>query len=466
MTTNVISRSVPHTNRQTLLVCFLAALAGLLFGLDMGVIAGALPFLAQEFGLSSHQQEMVVSVMMLGASLGALCSGPLCTRIGRKKTLLIGAALFVAGSIGCAFAPDLQILIVSRFLLGAAVGVASFVAPLYLSEIAPEHIRGSMISLYQLMITIGILAAFLSDTAFSQSGNWRWMLGIITFPALVLFGGVLTLPESPRWLMMKNKSELAEKVLLLLRSTKAEAHIELEAIRQSVQMKQRGWQLFRANSNFRRSTCLGVLLQFMQQFTGMTVIMYYAPKIFAIAGFASTQQQMWGTVIAGLTNVLATFIAIGLVDRWGRKPILKLGFSVMAICMTLMGWMFFTGISSLTQQYVAVTLLLIFIVGFAMSAGPLIWVLCSEIQPLAGRDFGVTCSTMANWIANMIIGATFLTLIDTIGSAGTFWLYAALNVVCIVLTLFFVPETKNISLENIEKNLMAGLPLRSIGNPR
>lgn len=466
MTTNIIPRAVPHTNRQTLLVCLLAALAGLLFGLDMGVIAGALPFLAQEFGLSSHQQEMVVSVMMLGAALGALCSGPLCTRIGRKKTLLIGAALFVAGSVGCAFAPDLQILIVSRFLLGAAVGVASFVAPLYLSEIAPEHIRGSMISLYQLMITIGILAAFLSDTAFSQSGNWRWMLGIITFPALILFAGVLTLPESPRWLMMKNKSELAEKVLLLLRSTKSEAHIELEAIRQSVQMKQRGWQLFRANSNFRRTTCLGVLLQFMQQFTGMTVIMYYAPKIFAIAGFASTQQQMWGTVIAGLTNVLATFIAIGLVDRWGRKPILKLGFSVMAICMALMGWMFFTGITSLTQQYVAVILLLIFIVGFAMSAGPLIWVLCSEIQPLAGRDFGVTCSTMANWIANMIIGATFLTLIDTVGSAGTFWLYAALNVVCIVLTLIFVPETKNISLENIEKNLMAGLPLRNIGNQR
>lgn len=464
MTTHVISQSVPRTNRHTLLVCFLAALAGLLFGLDMGVIAGALPFLAKEFGLNSHQQEMVVSVMMLGAALGALCSGPLCSRLGRKKTLLIGAALFVAGSVGCAFAPDLQMLVISRFLLGAAVGVASFVAPLYLSEIAPEHIRGSMISLYQLMITIGILAAFLSDTAFSHSGNWRWMLGIITFPALILFAGVLTLPESPRWLMMKNKNALAQKVLMLLRSTEAEARAELEAIRESVKITQRGWQLFRANSNFRRTTYLGVLLQFMQQVTGMTVIMYYAPKIFAIAGFASTEQQMWGTVIAGLTNVLATFIAIGLVDRWGRKPILKLGFSVMAVCMALMGYMFFVGITSLTQQYTAVTLLLIFITGFAMSAGPLIWVLCSEIQPLAGRDFGVTCSTMANWIANMIIGATFLTLIDNVGSAGTFWLYAGLNVLCLILTLIFVPETKNISLENIEKNLMAGLPLRSIGS--
>ncbi|KID03636.2 sugar porter family MFS transporter [Hafnia alvei] len=464
MTTHSIPQSVPHTNRQTLLICFLAALAGLLFGLDMGVIAGALPFLAKEFALSSHQQEMVVSIMMLGAALGALCSGPLCTRIGRKKTLLIGSILFVVGSIGCALAGDLHMLVISRFLLGAAVGVASFVAPLYLSEIAPEHIRGSMISLYQLMITIGILAAFLSDTALSASGNWRWMLGIITIPALILFIGVLTLPESPRWLMMKDKHALAEKVLLLLRSTHTEAHAELEAIRQSVQVKQRGWQLFRANSHFRRSTYLGILLQFMQQFTGMTVIMYYAPKIFAIAGFASTEQQMWGTVIAGLTNVLATFIAIGLVDRWGRKPILKLGFSVMAICMAAMGYMFYVGITSATEQYTAVTLLLIFIVGFAMSAGPLIWVLCSEIQPLAGRDFGVTCSTMANWIANMIIGATFLTLIDTIGSAGTFWLYAGLNVVCIVLTLLFVPETKNISLENIEKNLMSGSPLRSIGS--
>ena len=204
-------------------------------------------------------------------------------------------------------------------------------------------------------------------------------------------------------------------------------------------MKQRGWQLFRNNRHFRRSTGLGILLQFMQQFTGMTVIMYYAPKIFEIAGFATVHEQMWGTVIAGLTNVLATFIAIGLVDRWGRKPILKLGYAVMAICMGILGYMFYSGIAGL------------------------IWVLCSEIQPLAGRDFGVTCSTMANWIANMIIGATFLTLIDTIGSPNTFWLYGVLNVICIGLTILFVPETKNISLEHIERNLMSGAALRDIG---
>lgn len=456
--------SVPtKTNRQTLLVCFLAALAGLLFGLDMGVIAGALPFIAKEFGLSSHHQEIVVSVMMFGAALGALSSGPMSSTLGRRKSLLLGAVLFVVGSVGCAFAHSMEVLSISRFILGLAVGVASFTAPLYLSEIAPERIRGSMISLYQLMITIGILAAFLSDTALSEGGHWRWMLGVITFPAIILFIGVLTLPESPRWLAMKDRHELAANVLMLLRNSDEDALNELNQIRESVMMKQRGWQLFRHNPHFRRSTYLGVLLQFMQQFTGMTVIMYYAPKIFEIAGFSTTKEQMWGTVIAGLSNVLATFIAIGLVDKWGRKPILKLGFSGMAVCMGILGYMFYSGISSPTEQYAAVIVLLLFITGFAMSAGPLIWVLCSEIQPLAGRDFGVTCSTMANWIANMIIGATFLTLIDTIGSPGTFWLYAVLNVVCIALTIFFVPETKNISLEHIERNLMRGLSLRDIG---
>ncbi|EOV8959641.1 sugar porter family MFS transporter [Cronobacter turicensis] len=462
MTTSTHSHTL---NRQAFTVCFLAALAGLLFGLDMGVIAGALPFLARTFDLNSHQQEIVVSVMMFGAALGALCSGPMSSSLGRRRSLLLGATLFVVGSLGCAAAGNMQMLAIARFILGLAVGVASFTAPLYLSEIAPERIRGSMISLYQLMITIGILAAFISDTALSGGGHWRWMLGIITFPAVVLFIGVLTLPESPRWLMMKRRDALAASVLKRLRNSDKDAQHELNQIRESVKIKQRGWQLFRHNAHFRRSTGLGILLQFMQQFTGMTVIMYYAPKIFEIAGFATTRQQMWGTVIAGLTNVLATFIAIGLVDRWGRKPVLKLGFAVMAVCMGILGFMFYSGLHSAVGQYLAVLILLLFITGFAMSAGPLIWVLCSEIQPLAGRDFGVTCSTMANWIANMIIGATFLTLIDTIGSPNTFWLYGLLNVVCIVLTLLFVPETKNISLEDIERNLMNGAPLRLIGQP-
>ncbi|MFB5745400.1 sugar porter family MFS transporter [Cedecea sp. S5-13] len=448
---------------MTFFVCFLAALAGLLFGLDIGVIAGALPFIAKDFAITSHTQEWVVSSMMFGAAVGAIGSGWLSFKLGRKYSLMIGAVLFVLGSLCSAFAPNVEVLIVSRVLLGLAVGVASYTAPLYLSEIAPEKIRGSMISMYQLMITIGILGAYLSDTAFSYTESWRWMLGVITLPALLLLVGVFFLPDSPRWFAAKRRFHDAERVLLRLRDTSAEAKRELEEIRESLKVKQSGWSLFKDNSNFRRAVFLGVLLQVMQQFTGMNVIMYYAPKIFEIAGFANTTQQMWGTVIVGLINVLATFIAIGLVDRWGRKPTLVLGFMVMAVGMGVLGTMLHIGIHSQGAQYFAIAMLLMFIVGFAMSAGPLIWVLCSEIQPLKGRDFGITCSTATNWIANMIVGATFLTMLNTLGNANTFWVYAALNLFFIVLTLWLIPETKHVSLEHIERNLMKGRKLREIG---
>ncbi len=459
------STSKGRSNAQmTFFVCFLAALAGLLFGLDIGVIAGALPFIAHEFQITSQQQEWVVSSMMFGAAVGAVGSGWLSYRLGRKYSLMIGAVLFVIGSLCSAFAPNNEVLLVSRVLLGLAVGIASFTAPLYLSEIAPERIRGSMISMYQLMITIGILGAYLSDTAFSYSGSWRWMLGIITLPALLLFIGVFFLPRSPRCLASRGRDAEARKVLEMLRDTTDQAKAELDEIRESLKIKQSGWALFKDNKNFRRAVYLGVLLQVMQQFTGMNVIMYYAPKIFDLAGFASTAQQMWGTVIVGLVNVLATFIAIGLVDRWGRKPTLKLGFLVMAIGMGTLGTMMNIGMDTPAAQYFAILMLLMFIVGFAMSAGPLIWVLCSEIQPLKGRDFGITCSTTVNWIANMIVGATFLTMLNNLGSANTFWIYAGLNLIFIFITIALIPETKNISLEHIERNLMTGKPLREIGS--
>ena len=461
---NSTSNKGKRSNKSvTFFVCFLAALAGLLFGLDIGVIAGALPFISHEFQITSHQQEWVVSSMMFGAAVGAVGSGWLNFRLGRKFSLMIGAVLFVVGSLCSAFAPNTEVLLVARVLLGLAVGIASYTEPVYLSEIAPEKIRGSMISMYQLMITIGILAAYLSDTAFSYTGAWRWMLGVITIPALLLLIGVFFLPDSPRWLAARGNDDKARRVLERLRDSSAQAKSELDEIRESLKIKQSGWGLFTSNKNFRRAVFLGILLQVMQQFTGMNVIMYYAPKIFGIAGFASTSQQMWGTVIVGLVNVLATFIAIGLVDRWGRKPTLKLGFLVMAVGMGVLGTMLHIGVDTDAAKYFSIAMLLMFIVGFAMSAGPLIWVLCSEIQPLRGRDFGITVSTATNWIANMIVGATFLTMLDTLGNANTFWVYAALNVVFIFITIALIPETKNVSLEHIERNLMKGEALRDIG---
>ncbi|AND70223.1 D-galactose transporter [Dyella thiooxydans] len=459
---SVAQPAVGHSKATAIFVCILAALAGLMFGLDIGVISGAQQFIQKEFAVSDSTIGLIVSFMMIGAAVGAMVAGWLSGHLGRKRSLILGAVLFVAGSILCGMAWNPEVLIVGRFILGVAIGLASFTAPLYLAEIAPEQIRGAMISLYQLMITIGILVAFLSDTAFSYSGNWRWMLGIIAVPGALFLLGVFFLPYSPRWLMMRGRRAEAEQVLLKLRGNPVEINKELSDIEEQLKVPQRGVHMFFQNANFRRSVGLGVLLQVMQQLTGMNVVMYYAPRIFEGMGY-NTESQLWFTAIVGLVNVLATFIAIAFVDRLGRKPILYAGFVVMTIGLGVVGTMMHLGIHTHAEQFFTVAMLLIFIVGFAMSAGPLIWTLCSEIQPLKGRDFGIGCSTLTNWVANAIVGWSFLPLLNGIGEARTFWLYAAFNAVFIVFTFWLVPETKGATLEEIERNLMAGKRLREIG---
>jgi SP family galactose:H+ symporter-like MFS transporter len=451
---------------------FTAALAGLLFGLDVGVISGAQSFIQAEFKISNDIIQYVVSALLWGAVFGTLISGMLSSRFGRRKTILISALIFIVGSLLCAISHSEHWLIGARFLLGIAVGVASFTAPLYLSEISPQIIRGSMISMYQLMITIGIVLAFLSDTYLASyatiggvtGGHWRVMLGVIAVPAAIMFLGVLFLPESPRWLFLKGFKDRAVAVFVRMHLDDAEIASEVREIEDSLKVKQSGFHMLLTNRNFARAIGLGVGLQIIQQLTGINVIMYYAPRIFNIAGFDTTIEQMWGTVIVGVTNVLATFIAIAFVDRLGRKPIMYAGFVVMGLSMIAVGILFNIGVEKdPTLGYPAIFALLLFIIGFAMSAGPIIWVICSEVYPLAGRDLGVTFSTATNWVANAIVGQTFLTLLSTLGNGNTFLLYGALNVLFIVFFLFLVPETKGVSLEKIEANLLSGLPLRRIG---
>ena len=292
------------------------------------------------------------------------------------------------------------------------------------------------------------------------------MLLVIAIPAFVLILTVFNLPDSPRWLAAKGHFDTAEKVLNSLHASKEIAAGELADIKETLKVKQAGWALFKSNPNVRRAVFLGVLLQAMQQFTGFNVIMYYSPKILGLAGFSSTEDQMIGTVINGIVFVLSTFIAIGMVDKGGRKPVLKIGFGVMAASMAVVGVcmsILESGSVPAFVPYLAAVMTMVSIAGFGMSAGPIVWVLCSEIQPLKSREFGIACSTMTNWITCAIVGATFLTLVDTLGSSMTFWLYAVLNGLFIVLTMTYVPETKNVSLEQIEQNLMSGKKLRNIG---
>lgn len=458
-----VDKKIKKNNLIVYVVGFVAALAGLLFGLDIGVISGVLPWLDKEWGNTAGVDEFIVSSLLVGAFVGTLLSGFVSRKFGRKKAILVSAVIFGIGALLSACSANSFMMEAIRFFLGIAVGIASFTAPLYLSEMAPQRIRGAMISMYQLMITIGIVLAFMSDTLFSAGGHWRYMLGILVVPSAVMFAGILFLPESPRWLLLFARKNEAKKVLKRIRNDEEEIDSEIKDIEEALEQKQSGFKLL-GNKNFRKVILLGIVLQAMQQFTGMNVVMYYAPKIFKDAGFVSDSQQMWGTVLVGLINVLATFIAIAFVDRFGRKPILYVGYAVMGGAMWVLGSMFFMGImSSPSIQYVAIGSLLIFIVGFAMSAGPIIWVLCSEIYPLAGRDIGITVSTATNWFCNAIVGATFLTLLNTIGDDMTFWLYGSLNLIFIFIIFIFSPETKGVSLEKIEKNLFAGKKLRRIG---
>jgi len=446
-------------------VGIVAGLAGLLFGFDTGIIAGALPMVSQEFQLDPAWQGYVVGAVLLGAIPGVILAGISSRRYGRKNTVLGSAVIFAITALLCAYAPNVYILLGTRFLLGIALGIASFVTPIYLSEMAPREVRGGLIGLYQLMITIGLLSAFLTGVAFTDIGSWRWMLGVGFGPALLMLIAFLFMPQSPRWLMLMGRKDDALLVLKRTRRNAREISEEVADIEKSLVVPQRSWDLLK-NAAFRRVMFLGAGLQIMQQITGINAIMYYAPTIFASLGFAAGETVMWGAVSVGVVNVLTTIFALFVVDRVGRRPILFCGLGIMVLSLSLMAYCAQPGVINPDTpglQWLAVGALLIYIVGFAVSLGPIVWILCAEIFPLQGRDFGVTFSTVVHWSANALLGLTFLILVRELGIDQVFGLFAFISLLSIIFVYFFVPETKHVSLEQIEFNVNVNKPLRELG---
>ena len=457
------SSSKGSANTIVTKVSFIAALAGLLFGLDIAYVNGSLELIVKTFHLTTSQSENIAGVLLFGAFVGAVFSGWLSRQFGRKKVLLLASLIFALFTFLGVFAPSFTVLLVARFIIGLAVGIASFVAPLYLSEIAPFKIRGRLIAMYQLMITIGILAMFLSNAALLQFGSWRLMMAVIAIPALVMFIGGLFLPESPRWLVLVGKNEEAEKVLKRIRNSDDEVNFELGEIKETVKVKTSGWKLL-SKSFFRKVLILGILLQALQQFSGMNAFMYYSGQVFKAAGFSNPAVA---TVIVGLVNVLTTLIAIRYVDKLGRKPILYFGLSILVVSCAVVGYLFRinppgTEMNSI-EQWLTLIFSLLFIFGFAIALGPIVWILCSEIFPLKGRDLGITITTATNWISNTIIGSFTLTWFTHLGVGGTFWMFGAVNLVGFLIVGFLTPETKDIPLEELEKNLESGVQLRKLG---
>ena len=430
----------------------ITALGGLLFGYDTGVVSGALLFLRSEFGgLSNFQLELITSLLLIGAMIGALIAGRLTSRIGRRPTILITATVFALGVLLAAFTPTYSVLLIARVIIGFAVGSSSMSVPLYIGEIAPPRFRGGLVSLNQLAITLGILISYLVDYGLSSSGNWRLMFGLAAVPAVLLFAGMLTQRESPYWLIERGRDEEARSVLARLRPA-GEIDQEVTEIREIISQGRAGLrEVF--SRTVKPALLVGVAMAVFQQVTGINTVIYYAPSLLHSAGLGASSALL-ANVGIGAVNVAMTIVAIRLLDRTGRRPLLIRGSAGMAVGMVAAA-LAFTGGAHLTgaRAAVAIAALVVYTGSFAIGLGPVFWLMISEIYPQRVRGTAMSVASLANWAANFVVTISFLTLLSAIGGTGVFSLFAFLTLVAVWFFVRRVPETKGRSLQAIEADL-------------
>lgn len=436
-------------------IALLAALNGLLFGFDIGVISGALLYINETFTLTPFLEGVVTSSMLIGAMIGAAIGGRLSDRFGRRRVTFAGAIVFFIGSFGMALSPTLGWLIGWRVIEGIAVGVASMVGPLLIAETAPPDIRGALGFLQQVMITLGILLAYITNYLFAPTFlgiiGWRWMLLFGAAPAAVLAAGTYFLPETPRWLIEKGRIEEARNVLLRLRA-RTDVDDELEEIREISEIESGEGLSELLEPWVRPALVVGVGLAIIQQFAGINTILYYAPTILTSVGFGNIASLV-GTVGIGIVNVLLTVVALLLVDRVGRRPLLLVGTGGMAVMLGVLGLGFFLPGLSGVVGYVTLGSMFLYVGFFAISLGPVFWLMISEIYPLHIRGTAEGTASVVNWGANFTVALTFLPLVSRIGEGYSFWILGGFCVLSFVFIYMRVPETMDRSLEEIEADL-------------
>jgi len=437
-----------------------AALGGMLFGYDVGVISGAILFVKKDFSLSPSIEEIVISSVLFGSLVGAIAGGMLADRWGRRRLLIITATVFGIGAIGAALSPDTGWLIVARILAGAAIGVASFVAPLYISEIAPVAIRGKLVSVNQVALTSGIVISYLVDYAFAGDGAWRWMFAMAVVPAAAFGIGLLFIPESPRWLVGRGLPDKARAVLERIRAP-GQVEAEFTQIQHSADQQKADWSELLSPA-LRPAMIVGVGLAVAQQITGINTVIYYAPTIFKFAGLSSASVAILASVGVGIVNVILTVVAMQLIDRVGRRPLLLVSLAGMSLSLIVLGLAFDLPQLSGSLGWIAVTSLMLYVGSFAVGLGPVFWLILSEIYPLRIRGRAMSVGTVANWSANLIVALSFLTLTHAMGKAATFWLYGLVSIGAWLFAFFLVPETKGKTLEQIEAHWRAGKQPREL----
>jgi sugar porter (SP) family MFS transporter len=436
------------------LAAAIAATGGLLFGYDTGVISGALLFIRQDFApLSPFMEGIIVSTLLVGAVVGALSAGPFSDRFGRRPTALLAAVIFALGALAVAFAPSVAFIVLGRFLLGLGVGLASMIVPLYIAEIAPAARRGALVSLNQLMITIGILLSYIVGVIFTPIEGWRYMFGVALIPALVLGIGMFRLPESPRWLFNVGQTEKSRAVLGLSRSQE-EVELEfreMEEIRRVEEEQEDKVGYAELLSPYvRPALIIGLGLAIFQQITGINTVIYYAPTILQGVGFSEGGAIAATALGVGVVNVGFTILAVYIIDRVGRRPLLIVGLIGMTVSLALLGVVFATGGAGGAAGLLATVCLGLYIASFAISLGPVFWLMISEIYPLNIRGKAMSVASFANWGSNFLVALTFPVLLAAFGGAGSFWLFAVLGIVAWFFIYFWVPETKGRTLEEIE----------------
>ena len=455
--------AIRQPNFAVCLVSAIAALAGLLFGFDTGIISGALLFIQKTFTLTAGLKEIIVSSVLIGAMIGSLGSGYLTDKYGRRGLMLIIALMFITGTLIAALAINIGMIIVGRIFIGIAIGIGSYTAPLYIAEAAPAEWRGGLVSLQSIAITIGIMSSYFINYAFiNTEASWRLMFAIGIIPAVLLGIGMIFLPESPRWLVKEGRSEEARKILVKLRDKQNVDH-EIHSIENSLQIRHAKLSDLFAPW-IRNVLFLGIFLSFLQQVTGINAIIYYAPTIFQMAGFHDASSSILATLGIGVVNVLSTVFAIFYLDKLGRRPLLFYGLIGMGLSLFCLSMTFHLP-DKFLFTLVRRCYTFIYVICFAFSLGALLWFMVSEIFPLELRGAAMGIAVFSCWFANFLVSSTFLTLVNALGTANTFLVYTIMCIAGLAISYYIVPETKGVSLEKIEENIRRGLPLNQIGAP-
>ncbi|MDA3629008.1 sugar porter family MFS transporter [Saccharopolyspora oryzae] len=453
MTSPVLDRSRASSRRRAGVfgAAAISALGGFLFGYDLGIISAALLYITPQFQMSEIGQQVVVAAMLAGAIVGALTGSPLTDRIGRKRTLLVLSAVAAVGAVACAAAPGFGALVVARLVLGIAIGATSSCVPAYIAEIAAPHIRGRLVSSFQLMVTVGILASYVAGYALADAAAWRWMLALAAIPAVVMFFGLFRLPESPRWLLARGRVDDARRALA--RTLPAdEIESEIAAISAAAEAERGLTYRDLFGARLRPAVLIGVGVAATNQLVGVNAVISYTPTLLTQAGFGDSSALL-SSVGIGAANMICTLIALLLIDRVGRRPLLLGGTAVVVLSLLFLGALYLLPSQSGVVGGLLVAGLILYITAFSVSLGISIWLINSEIFPTRVRGKASGLGSLTHWGLDFIISLTALSLIQLITPTGLFWVYALFGLVGLVFFAKRLPETKGRTLEDIESSL-------------